>query len=125
MAVYVCMVILLVISLYSSGKLQSVSAANEIPDDSQRSGWSVVEKQPCPTWYRETKYNGVTRCVCGATLGTVIICNDATQETRIIGGFCLSYNETFNETIVGQCPFHYHHPDAKDFMSLFQRIVLN
>jgi len=47
------------ISLYWSGKLQSASAANEILDDSQRSGSSVVEEQSCPTWYRETKYNGV------------------------------------------------------------------
>ena len=117
MAVYVCMVILLVISLYSSGKLQSVSAANEIPDDSQRSGWSVVEKQPCPTWYQKTKYryNGVTRCVCGANLGGRVVCNDATQETLIIKGICMSYDYTINETVVGQCPFNYHHPDAKDF----------
>ena len=112
---YVSMVILLMISLCWSGKLQSVSAAIEILDGSQRSGWSVVEKHPCPTWYRKTKYNGVTRCVCGANLRGEVVCNDATQETLIIKGCCMSYDYTINETVVGRCPFNYHHPDAKDF----------
>ena len=112
---YVCRVILLMISLYWSGKLQSASAAIELIDNSQRSGWSVVEKHPCPTWYRKTKYNGVTRCVCGANLGGKVVCNDATQETLIIKGCCMSYDCTINETVVGQCPFNYHYPDAKYF----------
>ena len=87
--------------------------AAEFLNDSQRS--TVVEEQSCPTWYRETKQNGVTRCVCGARLENNVRCDDATKETLITPGLCVSYNETINDTVIGRCPFNYHHPDTQTF----------
>ena len=68
-----------------------------------------------PTWYWETKHNGVTRCVCGATLDGVMGCDDASLKTLILAGSCISYNETFNDTVIGRCPFSYHYPDTRVF----------
>ena len=115
MAVYECVVILFMISLCWSSELHPATETNEIIDDSQRSRSIAVEEQSCPTWYRETKYNGVTRCVCGATLGIDVLCNATAQETLIMVGFCMSYNETFNDTVVGNCPFNSHPPDSQQF----------
>ena len=61
----------------------------------------------------ETKQSGVTRCVCGATLEGTVRCNDATQETQILEGYCMSYDVTINDTVVGRCPFNYHYLDTR------------
>ena len=103
---------------------------NEIPSDFQegrlRGETFVVEAQSCPTWYRKTKHNGVTRCVCGDTIHGDVICDDASQKTLIVAGLCMSYDETINDTVVGKCAFNYHNPDAQIFsMSLYQMILLN
>ena len=62
-----CGVILLMLGL-CLGSAQHPGMDNEIQDDSQtvrlKWGSSVVEAQSCPTWYLETKHNGVSRCVC-------------------------------------------------------------
>ena len=113
-----CGVILLMLGL-CLGSAQHPGMDNEIQDDSQTArlkwGSSVVEAQSCPTWYRETKHNAVTRCVCGDTLGGVLKCDYATQKTLIITEVCMSYNETINDTVVGRCAFNYHYPDAQMF----------
>ena len=41
-------------------------------------------------------------CVCGATLDGVMRCDDATLKTLILAGSCISYNITFNDTVVGR-----------------------
>ena len=114
MAVYECVVILFMTGLCWSRALYPATEATETLD-SQREGSSVVEEQSCPTWYREIKQNGVTRCACGATLRGTVVCDDVTQETLLNVYFCMSYNDTINETVAGSCPFNYHSPDAKDF----------
>ena len=103
-------VILFMISLCWGSELQLATA-----DGSQRGRLSVSQEQSCPTWYRETKYNGVTRCVCGATIGIDVLCDDATKQTLILAGFCMSYNNGTNDTVIGACPFNYHLPDANGY----------
>ena len=110
MAPYECGVILFMISLCWGSALQP---ANEVLNDSLRS--SGVEEQSCPTWYQETKHNELIRCVCGDTLGTAVKCDYATLATLIISNFCMSYDDTVNDTVVGRCPFNYHCPDAQTF----------
>ena len=107
--------ILLMISLCYGSALHPTTET-EVMDDTQ-TGWgsSVAEKQSCPTWHVEIKHDGVTRCVCGATLEAKVKCDDATQETLILTGYCMSYNETINDTVIGRCPFTYHYPDAQTF----------
>ena len=118
MATYECGVILLLISL-CWGSAAHPTTETDILDESQRERlkWrsSIAEEQPCPTWYRETKNNPVTRCVCGDTLEGMVRCDDATLKTKIFAGFCITYNDTINDTVIGRCPFSYHYPDAQTF----------
>ena len=114
MAIYECLVVLFVASLCRGRALHPATEAIEILC-SLREGSSVGEEQSCPTWYREVNRNGVTRCVCGATLNGIVLCNDTAQETLLLVGTCMSYNDTINETVAGRCPFNYHHPDVQIF----------
>ena len=114
---YECRVILFIAILgLCWGSALHLSIETEVLNDTQP-GWrsSVVEKQSCPTWYRKTKHNGVTRCVCGARLENNVKCNDAAQETLILEGFCMSHDDAVNDTVIGRCPFSYHYPDAHTF----------
>ena len=43
------------------------------------------------------------------------MCDYATQKTLIIASLCMSYNEMFNDTVVGRCAFNYHNPDTQTF----------
>ena len=112
MATYQCEVILFMAGLCWSRALYPATEATETLEG-QREGSCVVEKQSCPTWYREIKQNGVTRCVCGATLRGTVVCDDAAHEILIIAGLCMSYDDTINETVAGRCPFNYHHPNVQ------------
>ena len=74
MTTYGCGVILFMINLCWNGALHP-SSETEILGDSRRRGSSGVQEQSCPTWYLETKHNGVTRCACGATGSLVAVPN--------------------------------------------------
>ena len=112
MAIYECVVILFMAGLCWSRALYPATEATETLD-SQREGSSVVEERSCPTWYWKIKRNGVTRCACGATLRDTVVCDDAAQETLLIAGLCMSYDDTINETVAGRCPFNYHRPNVQ------------
>ena len=53
--------------------------------------------------------------MCGATIGIDVLCDDATEQTLILAGFCMSYNNQVNDTVIGACPFNYHLPDANEY----------
>ena len=113
MAAYESVVILFMAGLCWGRALYPETEATETLDG-QREGSSFAEEQSCPTWYREIKQNGVSRCVCGA-LKNVVVCDDADQEALLIAGFCMSYDDTINDTLAGRCPFSYHHPNVQRF----------
>ena len=114
MAIYECVVILFMAGLCWNRALYPATEATESLDGQRRRS-GVVEERSCPTWYQEVKQNGVTRCVCGATLGGIVVCEDTAQETLLIAGICMSYNETIKDTVAGRCPFNYHYPDVQIF----------
>ena len=109
-------VVLFMIGLCWSSGLHSADENTETLDDStsQRgTQTAVTEKWSCPTWYRAVKDSEVTRCVCDATFEYVVMCDEDTQQTLILGGYCMSYDYTLNDTIIGRCPFNYHYPDTQ------------
>ena len=95
--------------------LQHATKDAETADGSQRGRSSISQEQSCPTWYQETEYNGVTRCVCSATLEENIVCNYTTQKTLIFAGYCMNYNDTTNDTVAGGCPFSNPRVGAQSF----------
>ena len=114
MAAYECRVILFIISLCWGSALHQERETGNL-HDIQREGVNAVEKQSCPTWYVEIKQSGVNRCVCGETLNGAVRCNDTTQQSGLLVGFCMSYNDTVNDAVIGRCPFNYHYPDTQTF----------
>ena len=116
MAAYKCGVVLFVISLCLGSELNPATESNEILDDSHRGGSiTAVKEQSCPTWYRAVRNSRMIRCVCDATFEHVVMCDDIKQMTLIGGGYCMSYHDTINDTVIGRCPFNYHHPNAQTF----------
>ena len=118
MAAYKCGLVLFMISLCWSSELHPASENPETLHDSsnQRGGAiAVQEKSSCPTWYRAAKNNGVTRCVCDATFEHAVVCDEDTQQTLLRVGYCMSYDDTINDSVVGRCPFNSHYPDTQIF----------
>ena len=118
MAAYMCQLVLFMISLCWSSELHPASENPDTLDDStnQRGEAIAVQEKPsCPTWYRVAKNNGVTRCVCGAAFEHVVVCDEDTQQTLILGGYCMSYDDTINDTTFGRCPFNSDYPDTQTF----------
>ena len=116
MAAYKCGLVLFMISLCWSSELHPPSENSETLDDNTNQGGrpiAVQEEQSCPTWYRAAKNNGVTRCVCDTTFEHAVVCDEDTQQTLILVGYCMSYDDTINDTTIGKCPFNSHSPDTR------------
>ena len=52
----------------------------------------------CPTWFKETE-NG--SCECGHDLGAVIRCDKNTKKVSIRAGYCMTYDSSSEELLVG------------------------
>ena len=62
---------------------------------------SVAYGEPCPTWLHPS---GDGECLCGATLGTVVVCNNETQQVGVLDSYCLTSNgDGSNTSVVGKC----------------------
>ena len=103
------------IGLCWGSALHSATETPETVHYNQRSEPSSVVNQSCPTWYSEIKHNGVTRCVCGDTIGHTVVCNNTTLQTLILADYCMYYDGTINDTVIGGCPFNYRYSDAQTF----------
>ena len=55
----------------------------------------------CSTWLHPS---GDGQCSCGPSLGTVVVCNNETQEVGVLSKFCLtSSGDGSNTSVVGKC----------------------
>ena len=70
---------------------------------------SVAYGEPCPTWLHPS---GDGECLCGATLGTVVVCNNETQQVGVLSSYCLTSNgDGSNTSVVGSCLAAVNHGD--------------
>ena len=68
---------------------------------------SVAYVEPCPTWLYPS---GDGECLCGATLGTVVTCNNETQQVGVFQTYCLTSNgDGSNTSVVGSCLVAWNH----------------
>ena len=68
---------------------------------------SVAYGEPCPTWLHPS---GDGECLCGATLGIVVVCNNETQQVGVLDLYCLTSNgDESNTSVVGLCLTIVHH----------------
>ena len=61
----------------------------------------VVTK--CPTWYSPSEHNP-RECVCDNVLEPMVKCH-RNHQVLVRNIFCMSYNETSQQPLVGNCPF--------------------
>ena len=108
LSAYECRVILLTVSLCWGSALHP---ARDTEMTGHGWGLYVVEKQSCPTWYRETKHNGVTRCVCGAIMWGVMLLPK--RHWSLLAVVWVTMKQSV--TVIGGCPFSYHYPDDQTF----------
>ena len=67
---------------------------------------TVACTKPCKTWL----YPSGDDCLCGSSLGTVVACNNETQEVGVLASYCLTSNGDANSTsVVGRCLATVHH----------------
>ena len=68
--------------------------------------FSVACADNCSTWLHPS---GDGQCSCGPSLGTVVVCNNETQEVGVLSSFCLtSSGDGSNTSVVGRCPMVLH-----------------
>ena len=60
----------------------------------------LVSSQVCPTWF----IRQANKCECGQPINTILQCSNVTNKTKILDGFCITYN---NDTeYFGPCPYN-------------------
>ena len=57
----------------------------------------AIADGPCHTWLYPS---GDGQCLCGSSLGTVVVCNNETQEVGVLMSYCLTSNGDANSTSV-------------------------
>ena len=71
---------------------------------------SVAYGEPCPTWLHPS---GDGECLCGATLGTVVVCNNETRQVAVLESYCLTSNgDGSNTSVVGWCLVAWNHGET-------------
>jgi len=58
----------------------------------------------CPTWFKKTE-TGL--CECGPELGGVIKCDNCTKEVSIVLAYCMTYDNSSGELLVGYTNYGY------------------
>ena len=69
---------------------------------------SSVSMEPlCPPWFSPKTMTNETVCACAESLREIVKCKELTQNSSILAGYCMTFNETEGSTVVGACPYSY------------------
>ena len=79
--------------------------------------------EPCHTWLYPS---GDGQCLCGSSLGTVVVCNNETQEVGVLAAYCLTSNGDTNSTsVVGRSLVVTNHGDRLlSWVDIYNRSLL-
>ena len=78
-----------------------IVACNSLSESDTR----TFGNQTCPTWFVPSN----NTCKCGSTVGgTLVKCLENQNQSLLLAGFCMTYNDSTGVTVVGSCPFNYH-----------------
>ena len=70
---------------------------------------SCSSNESCPTWLYRSEEGW---CTCGSSLLNVILCNNETQDVRILSSFCLTSWDSHTDpdkAVIGGCLYGQHH----------------
>ena len=94
-------------------------------------GFQQETKQPkktqrekeCPTWFVPSNTGD---CECGAqtfpSFSSVVQCKQSSNQSMLLLAFCMTYNESTDETIIGGCPYN---NNKADFEQLYIKLPQN
>ena len=85
---------------------------------------SVACADNCTTWLHPS---GDGQCLCGPSLGTVVVCNNETQEVGVLDSLCLTSNgDESNTSVVGKCLTALHHGERLlSPVGLYEKVLPN
>ena len=85
----------------------------------------------CPPWF--TQHQNINRsvtCECGSSLKGVVQCGNASQQSKLLRCYCMTYTWNSNETVIGHCLyscFDHHgqlyYPLPKDTSELMENAI--
>ena len=84
---------------------------------------SVSCAKSCPTWLHPSEDG---ECLCGATLGTVVVCDNETQQVGVFDTYCLTSNgDGSNTSVVGSCLVAMNHGEKLLNSGLYNKVLGN
>ena len=83
-----------------------------------------IGEQECPTWFvPQSNQTGGCKCGVQTFLSLVAVkCNEDSNQTMLHSGFCMTYNESTDVTVVGGCPYNSH---KIDYQQLYVNLPQN
>ena len=84
-------------------------------------GVSSVAGQ-CPTWFRETE-NG--SCECGPDLEDAIKCNNCSKEVSLVLSYCMTYDNSSGELLVGYANYGFRGGRDRTYNSLPKNVAIS
>lgn len=79
-------------------------------------------EEQCATWFSPHLTSNVTQCVCNGELRRgrvpIIICPSSSKQLNVSVriGFCMTYEQSLNQTLLGACPFNPHTPTIYKYL---------
>ena len=66
---------------------------------------SGLGEPACPYTWSRPAHNSSDMCTCGADVGGIVQCDNDKREVGMLLSYCMTYDNTSNETVLGSCPF--------------------
>ena len=66
---------------------------------------SGLAEPPCPYTWSRPAHNSSDNCTCGDDVQGRVRCNNDPREVEILLSYCMTYDNTSHETVLGSCPF--------------------
>ena len=66
---------------------------------------SGLAQPACPYTWSRPAYNSSDNCTCGDDIHEIVQCNSSTREVKVLLSYCMTYDNTSNEALLGSCPY--------------------
>ena len=82
-----------------------------------------LHTEECPTWFIPQVINDTVNCICGVSLEKEVVCDPNSNRSMIPADYCMTYDEEYNSTVAGSCPYNDHTPDFEQLYTKLPRNV--
>ena len=81
-----------------------------------------IRTEVCPTWFIPKVSNDTVNCICGILFEEAIKCDLNSNRSMLRSDYCMTYDEDYNSTVAGTCPYNDHTPD---FEHVYRKLPRN